>query len=74
MDERILEEVIYVSSGSDSAIGSSKPTTSLWASGKKRRVSSDQESPRKRLRKAKEPIEEVLEARGSKRKATDMEL
>ncbi|KAG7215407.1 hypothetical protein INR49_022517 [Caranx melampygus] len=39
---------------------------------KKRRVSSDQESPRKRLRKAKEPIEEVLEARGSKRKATDM--
>ncbi|KAG7214311.1 hypothetical protein INR49_023163, partial [Caranx melampygus] len=46
--------------------------TSLWASGKKRRVSSDQESPRKRLRKAKEPIEEVLEARGSKRKATDM--
>ncbi|KAG7214360.1 hypothetical protein INR49_023123 [Caranx melampygus] len=74
MDERILEEVIYVSSGSDSAISSSKPTTSLWASGKKRRVSSDQESPRKRLRKAKEPIEEVLEARGSKRKATDMEL
>ncbi|KAG7235535.1 hypothetical protein INR49_002581, partial [Caranx melampygus] len=72
MDERILQDVIYVSSGSDSGISSSKPTTSLWASGKKRRVSSDQESPRKRLRKAKEPIEEVPEARGSKRKATDM--
>ncbi|XP_022625011.1 serine/threonine-protein kinase pim-1-like [Seriola dumerili] len=60
-------------SDSESGGSTSQPTNSLRDNPNKRKVSTDQESPRKSRRSVRKPTEEAAEAKGTKRKATETE-